>query len=560
MQSFGTFLFATLFFITSVLSFDIESQNNIAVYWGQNSEGGQQRLSEYCKSSNADIFILSFLTTFPKNLGLNFANACSETFGDNSGLLHCSDIAADIKTCQSLGKKVLLSLGGASGAYGFTNNDEAETFAETLWNTFGEGSTTDRPFDSAVVDGFDFDIENNNNVGYAALVNKLRDLFKKGSKQYYISAAPQCPYPDYSVGDLLANAEVDFAFIQFYNNYCNVDKQFNWNDWEKYASTVSPNPNIKLFLGLPGSPTAAGSGFISDLTLLQNTVNTIKTTKNFAGIAIWDASQAYSYQVDGKSYIENVENILKKAKPATSSTTSTSSAKTTTTLSPVTTSSITTSKASPVVTTTSTSTSTSDSALISTSQTEKTNDNLSTSVAHHTDTKATTALSSTIIVDTITSTTKAAISTSSPTLPTTTTVAPATSSVKTTTTLSPVSPVTPVTTTTVTTPVSPAAPTTSTATTTTLSPSIPTTPVSPDTPVHQQAQQLNQLYAEGKYNGKATCTDGEMSCSEDGKFAICNFGEWVIMGCASGTTCYSYDQDGQLFTQCGYPDLKNNFI
>lgn len=578
MQSFGTFLFASLFFITSVLSFDIESQNNIAVYWGQNSEGGQQRLSEYCQSSNADIFILSFLTTFPNNLGLNFANACSETFGDNSGLLHCSTIAADIETCQSLGKKVLLSLGGASGAYGFTNNDEAEAFAETLWNTFGEGTTTDRPFDSAVVDGFDFDIENNNNVGYAALVNKLRDLFKKGSKQYYISAAPQCPYPDYSVGDLLANAEVDFAFIQFYNNYCNVDKQFNWNDWEKYASTVSPNPNIKLFLGLPGSPRAAGSGFISDLALLQNTVNSIKSTKNFAGIAIWDASQGYSYQVDGKSYIENVENILKKAEPAPSTTTSTSSAKTTTTLSPVTTSSTTTSKAAPAVTSTSITTSTSETTLISSSKTEKTSDNLSTSIAHHTDTKASTALSSTIVIDTITSTTKAADSTTTQVVPTTTTPsAPATSSVKITTTLSPATPVTPITTTTVITPVSPTTPATTTTVTTTTptlpvaptttnpsattpSPAVPTTPVSPDTPVHQQAQQLNQLYAEGKFNGKSKCTDGEMSCSQDGKFAICNFGEWVIMGCASGTTCYSYDQDGQLFTQCGYPDLKNNFI
>ncbi|KAG0659727.1 Chitinase 1 [Monosporozyma unispora] len=550
MQSFNTLILTTFFFITSVLSFDVESQNNIAVYWGQNSQGGQQRLSEYCQSSNADIFILSFLNIFPNNMGLNFANACSETFGDNAGLLHCSDIASDIQTCQSLGKKVLLSLGGASGAYGFASNDEADAFAETLWNTFGEGSTTDRPFDSAVVDGFDFDIENNINIGYAALVNKLRDLFKKGTKQYYISAAPQCPYPDASVGDLLSNAQVDFAFIQFYNNYCNVDRQFNWNDWENYASTVSPNSNIKLFLGLPGSPTAAGSGFISDLNLLQNTVNTIKTTKNFGGIAIWDASQGFSYQVEGKNYIENVENVLNNAQTTV---VSTSSVKTTSILTPATTTSITsssntilseriTSTLSPVVSSTpvfnSLLTSTPDPVLIAVTQTEQAAADFATTTAHHTDAKVTTVLTPAIIVDKdiIVSTS----TTISPVDPTITVVAlpttPATTTAATTTTLSPAT------------------------STTQIYPGTSTTQVSSDAPVHEQAQQLNQLYAAGKFNGQETCTEAEMSCSDDGKFAICNFGVWVTMECASGTTCYSYDQDGQLFTQCGYIDIKNNFI
>lgn len=89
----------------------------------------------------------------------------------------------DIETCQSLGKKVLLSLGGASGSYLFSDDSQAETFAQTLWDTFGEGTgASERPFDSAVVDGFDFDIENNNEVGYSALATKLRTLFAEGTK------------------------------------------------------------------------------------------------------------------------------------------------------------------------------------------------------------------------------------------------------------------------------------------------------------------------------------------------------------------------------------------
>lgn len=315
-------LLFTQFFILPTDAFDSSANTNIAVYWGQNSAGTQESLATYCQSSNADIFLLSFLNQFP-TLGLNFANACSDTFSD--GLLHCTQIAEDIETCQSLGKKVLLSLGGASGSYLFSDDSQAETFAQTLWDTFGEGTgASERPFDSAVVDGFDFDIENNNEVGYSALAAKLRTLFAEGTKQYYLSAAPQCPYPDASVGDLLENADIDFAFIQFYNNYCSVSGQFNWDTWLTYAQSVSPNKNIKLFLGLPGSASAAGSGYISDTSLLESTIADITSSSSFGGIALWDASQAFSNQLNGEPYVEVLKNLLTSANQATTSSVATS--------------------------------------------------------------------------------------------------------------------------------------------------------------------------------------------------------------------------------------------
>ncbi|CAI4691685.1 CBM_collapsed_G0040440.mRNA.1.CDS.1 [Saccharomyces cerevisiae] len=315
-------LLFTQFLLLPTDAFDSSANTNIAVYWGQNSAGTQESLATYCESSDADIFLLSFLNQFP-TLGLNFANACSDTFSD--GLLHCTQIAEDIETCQSLGKKVLLSLGGASGSYLFSDDSQAETFAQTLWDTFGEGTgASERPFDSAVVDGFDFDIENNNEVGYSALATKLRTLFAEGTKQYYLSAAPQCPYPDASVGDLLENADIDFAFIQFYNNYCSVSGQFNWDTWLTYAQTVSPNKNIKLFLGLPGSASAAGSGYISDTSLLESTIADIASSSSFGGIALWDASQAFSNELNGEPYVEILKNLLTSASQTATTTVATS--------------------------------------------------------------------------------------------------------------------------------------------------------------------------------------------------------------------------------------------
>jgi chitinase len=76
--------------------------------------------------------------------------------------MHFPDIVLmrrdDIQTCQAAGKKVLLSLGGAEGTYGFSSASEAQTFATTLWNIFGEGTCSTRTFGSAVVDGFDLGI------------------------------------------------------------------------------------------------------------------------------------------------------------------------------------------------------------------------------------------------------------------------------------------------------------------------------------------------------------------------------------------------------------------
>lgn len=88
--------------------------------------------------------------------------------GEDSGFLSdCVQIIEDIQVCQDAGKKVLLSLGGATPAGGqyIASKESAIDFAEFIWGAFGptdSASVSDdipRPFDSVVVDGFDFDIE-----------------------------------------------------------------------------------------------------------------------------------------------------------------------------------------------------------------------------------------------------------------------------------------------------------------------------------------------------------------------------------------------------------------
>ena len=66
----------------------------------------------------------------------------------------CSFIASDIETCQSKGKIVTISLGGATGAASFTSADQASAFGDTIWNLFLGGTRSTRPFGSAVLDGY----------------------------------------------------------------------------------------------------------------------------------------------------------------------------------------------------------------------------------------------------------------------------------------------------------------------------------------------------------------------------------------------------------------------
>ncbi|CUM50100.1 uncharacterized protein AC631_00194 [Debaryomyces fabryi] len=319
-------LLVAFYLLKNVAAFDASSSSNVAVYWGQNSGGGQENLSTYCASDAVDIVLLSFLYSFPDNLAVDFSDACSDTFSD--GLKHCSQIGKDIKTCQDNGKIVLLSMGGAIGNYGFDSDSEAKDFAETLWNKFGGGSDDERPFDDAVVDGFDFDLENQQQTGIPALGQGLRSYFAKdSSKTYYLSAAPQCPYPDASVGDLLSEVDIDFAFIQFYNNYCKLGSSFNWDTWQDYATNTSPNKDIRLYLGLPGDSSSAGSGYTS-ASDVESYLSDIKSDKNFGGISLWDAASSWRNTNNGKNYAQQMKSLLGSSD---SDETSTSSTKTATT-------------------------------------------------------------------------------------------------------------------------------------------------------------------------------------------------------------------------------------
>jgi len=312
-RSFLHILLCTITF-QLVLAFDNTRYDNLAVYWGQNSYGAthsnvadwQQRLAFYCGSDSViNAFPVAFLNVFFGTGGvpsINLANTCNPT--DNAtfpgtDLPNCSALASDIETCQSAGKIITISLGGATGSNQFSSDSQAESFADTIWNLFLGGSSSTRPFGNAVLDGVDLDIESGTGASYAAFVNRIRSHASGASKQYYVTAAPQCPFPDAALGSVLNAAEFDAVYVQFYNNVCglnnfNLAQDWDFGVWDNWARTTSPNPQAKVYIGAPADSTAAGQGYVNASTLGSIATQMRKSFPSFGGVMLWDASQAYA--------------------------------------------------------------------------------------------------------------------------------------------------------------------------------------------------------------------------------------------------------------------------
>ncbi|KAJ6529109.1 glycoside hydrolase [Mycena vulgaris] len=230
--------------VGQAMSYDPTCSDNVC----QNSGGSQQTLSAYCQVPTQNIHCICkkfFSTGGMPELDLG---VFSET-----NLANCQFLAADIQTCQEKGKLTSSVL----------NSDaDGVTLANNIWNLFLGGSSSKRPFGSAVLDGVDLDIEVGAPTGYAAFVNQIRMLSAGASKHYYVTAAPQCPFPDAHIGGALDAAPFDAVYVQ----------DWNFDQWDTWAKG-SLNPNAKPWhilnrwlLGAPAS-SAAGGGYVNAATL-----------------------------------------------------------------------------------------------------------------------------------------------------------------------------------------------------------------------------------------------------------------------------------------------------
>ncbi|KAJ3200215.1 hypothetical protein HDU82_009088 [Entophlyctis luteolus] len=198
----------------------------LITYWGQDSgyyTNGQLQTSlySYCATGFFDVINLAFLYQFggttPADFQLDLSNYGSYSYigGVASGSF-ANDVGADIIACQNLGVKVLLSLGGGVGAYSVPSGS-GTAIGQMLHNSFFGGSSSARPFGSAVLNGIDWDIEASGSS--QSDIVAVNQYLHANNENLDISGAPQCPYPDAYLGGSIAMANSGYTFlnVQFYN-------------------------------------------------------------------------------------------------------------------------------------------------------------------------------------------------------------------------------------------------------------------------------------------------------------------------------------------------------
>lgn len=289
------------------------------LYWGQN---GETDLAKHCSSDlRADVIVLAFLHQFGNGNVLASGNIGTQCVISNTGEPSgCQSLANAIKTCQTNGVKIFLSLGGAVGEYSLTSEEEALKIGQNLWDAYGnsDSETVPRPFGSVYVNGWDFNIERvAGNEHYPALVKQLRHNFADdNANQYYLSSAPQCPIPDINVSDLINSVSFDYLWVQFYNNpACSKTGEINYDEWVSQVATAE-SADAKIFLGVPAAPLAA-----SDATYyfgpqdLASLVSKYNSSPSFGGVMMWSAAHSDNNVSGGCTYAQQVSKILKTGSP-----------------------------------------------------------------------------------------------------------------------------------------------------------------------------------------------------------------------------------------------------
>ncbi|XP_061338567.1 hevamine-A-like [Gastrolobium bilobum] len=283
-------IFLLLFLFLLLLLEPSEANDDVAIYWGQNEDEGS--LTKTCETGIYSYVIIAFLPTFgygqPSHI--NLAGHC------NSFTNGCTKFGRDIKNCQKQGIKVMLSIGGAEGSYNLNSSADAKNVSDYLWDNFLGGSSSSRPFGDAILDGIDFDIEQ--------YVPHVEDLarYLKSHKKVYLSAAPQCLFPDAQLGTALDTGLFDYVWVLFYNNPACDYTHRNFTNfvhtWKKWTTSLKVG---KIFLGLPADSASATSGYVPADVLISTILPAVKESPNYGGVMLWsrfsDKNSGYSTNI-----------------------------------------------------------------------------------------------------------------------------------------------------------------------------------------------------------------------------------------------------------------------
>lgn len=155
------------------------------------------------------------------------------------------------------------------------------------------------------------DNENKKPEYYELVAQTLRSNFAASTtKDYYLSSAPQCPFPDLSNPQEVVLL-CDFVFVQFYNNKpCEIGSAGFVDSVELWSaaltkSSLSPQP--KLYIGAPSWSLAGPSAYanIGSPKGMHGVAQQVKALglPNLGGLMYWDGPESTLNFEDGKDIV-----------------------------------------------------------------------------------------------------------------------------------------------------------------------------------------------------------------------------------------------------------------
>lgn len=136
-----------------------------------------------------------------------------------------------------------------------------------------------------------------------------------------MSAAPQCPRPDASIPLSSMQNDIDFTWVQFYDNTpCNIGSGGFLQSVQAWSEDLSSGTftNVgngvsspRLYVGGFSYSPGYGSGYLP-IDQFDSAIEQVKQLNlpNFGGVMLWDGAEGELDVSNGQTFMQSVKSTL----------------------------------------------------------------------------------------------------------------------------------------------------------------------------------------------------------------------------------------------------------